>query len=135
MIIQMKKTDKGLTPLYNSGYDNYQKLKIGWEGEVTFVQKRNYKFHKKYMALINMAFENQEKFNNVIHYRKYLTCKAGFYTAYETDKGTFIEADSISFASMDEIEFADLYSKMIDVIIKEIGVTSEEITENIVEFM
>lgn len=87
------------------------------------------------MALINMAFENQEKFNNVTHYRKYLTCKAGFYTAYETDKGTFIEADSISFANMDELEFSDLYSKMIDVIIQEIGVTSEIIEKEIVEFM
>ena len=135
MTIQMLKTEKGLTPLYNSGYDSYQKLKIGWEGEVTFVQKRNYLFHKKYMALINMAFQNQEKFNNVTHYRKYLTCKAGFYTAYETDKGTFIEADSISFASMDELEFSDLYSKMIDVIIQEIGVTSEIIEKEIVEFM
>ena len=135
MVIKMRKTKQGLTPLYNSGYDNYQKLKIGWEGEVTFVQKRNYLFHKKYYALINMAFQNQDSFNNVTHYRKYLTCKAGFYTAYETDKGTFIEADSISFASMDELEFSDLYSKMIDVIIQEIGVTSEKITANLVEFM
>ena len=135
MMIHMRKTDKGLTPLYNSGYDSYQKLKIGWEGEVTFKQVRNYEFHKKFMALINMAFENQEKFNNVTHYRKYLTCKAGFYTAYETDKGTFIEADSISFASMDEIQFAELYSKMLDVIIKELGITGEEVAQNIVDFM
>lgn len=37
----MKKTEQGLTPLYNSGYDSYQKLKLGWEGEVTFKQPRN----------------------------------------------------------------------------------------------
>lgn len=135
MVIQMRKTKQGLTLLYNSGYEEYQKLKVGWEGEITFKQVRNYEFHKKFYALINMAYENQEKFNNVTHYRKYLTCKAGFYTAYETDKGTFIEADSISFASMDELEFSDLYSKMIDVIIQEIGVTSEIIEKEIVEFM
>ena len=131
----MKKTEQGLTPLYNSGYDSYQKLKLGWEGEVTFKQTRNYLFHKKFMALINMAFENQEKFNNVTHYRKCLTIKAGFYTAYEMDGWTHKEADSISFASMDEIEFADLYSKMIDVIIKEMGITGEEVAQNIVDFM
>lgn len=131
----MRKTKQGLTPLYNSGYDDYQKLRIGWEGEVTFTQKRNYKFHKKFMALINMAYQNQEKFNNVTHYRRYLTCKAGFYTAYETDKGTFVEADSISFASMDEIEFSELYSKLLDVVINEIGVTSEQIESEIINFM
>lgn len=135
MKISMRKTDKGLTPLYNSGYDNYQKLKIGWEGEVTFVQKRNYEFHKKFMGLVNMAFQNEEKYKNFDHYRKSLIIKAGFYTAYDMDGWVHKEADSISFASMDELEFSDLYSKMIDVIIQEIGVTSEEITANLVEFM
>ena len=131
----MKKTKQGLTPLYNSGYDSYQKLKIGWEGEVTFKQVRNYEFHKKFMALINMAFENQDKYNNFDHYRKRLTIKAGFYTAYEMDGWTHKEADSISFASMDEIEFEDLYSKMLDVIIKELGITGEEVAQNIIDFM
>ena len=131
----MQKTKQGLTPLYNSGYEAYSKLKIGWEGEVTFKQPRNISFHRKFYALINMAFENQEQFNNLDHYRKYLTCKAGFYTSYETNNGTFVEADSISFTSMDEIEFADLYSKMLDVIIKELGITGEEVAQNIVEFM
>ena len=131
----MLKTKQGLTPLYNSGYESYQKLKIGWRGEVKFKQPLNISFHRKYFALINMAYENQEKFNNVSHYRKYLTCKAGFYTAYETDKGTFIEADSISFASMDELEFNELYSKMLDVIIKEMGITGEDVAQNIVDFM
>lgn len=131
----MRKTKQGLTPLYNSGSDDYQKLKLGWEGEVKFTQPRNYEFHKKLMALVNMAYENQEKFNNVTHYRKYLTCKAGFYTAYETDKGTFVEADSISFASMDELEFSELYSKLLDVVIKEIGVTSEQVENEIINFM
>ena len=131
----MLKTEKGLTPLYNSGYDSYQKLKIGWEGEVTFKQPRNISFHRKFYALINMAFENQDKYNNFDHYRKRLTIKAGFYTAYEMDGWTHKEADSISFASMDEIEFADLYSKMLDVIIKELGITGEEVAQNIVDFM
>ena len=134
MTINMLKTKQGLTPLYNSGYDDYQKLKIGWEGEVTFKQPRNYLFHKKFYALVNMAFENQEKFNNVTHYRKCLTIKAGFYTAYDMDGWTHKEADSISFASMDELAFSDLYSKMVDVIIKEIGVTGKEIEQELVNF-
>ena len=135
MKINMRKTEKGLTPLYNSGYDSYQKLKIGWEGEVTFKQPRNYLFHRKFFALVNMAFENQEKFNNVSHFRKYLTIKAGFYTAYDMDGWVHREADSINFASMDGIEFEDLYSKMLDVIIKEMGITGKEVDQNIVDFM
>lgn len=131
----MLKTEKGLTPLYNSGYENYQKLKLGWEGEVQFTQKRNYKFHKKLFALCNLAYENQDKFINFEHYRGYLICKAGFYTAIKTDKGTFVIPDSISFANMDEIEFSELYSKVLDVVIKEIGITSEQIEKEIINFM
>ncbi len=135
MKIQMLKTEKGLTPLYNSGYDSYQKLKIGWEGEVTFKQPRNYLFHKKFFSLIAMAYDNQERYNNIDHFRKYMIIKAGFYTAYEMDGWTHKEADSMSFASMDEIEFADLYSKMLDVVISELGSAKEDILEQVINYM
>ena len=135
MTINMLKTKQGLTPLYNSGYDSYQKLKIGWEGEVTFKQIRNYDFHKKFYALINMAFQNEEQYKNFDHYRKSLIIKAGFYNAYDMDGWVHKEADSISFASMDGIEFEKLYSKMLDVIIKEMGITGEEVAQNIVDYM
>jgi len=135
MKIQMLKTEKGLTPLYNSGYEKYSKLKIGWEGEVEFKQPRNYEFHKKFFALINLAFENQEKFNNCEAYRRYLTAKAGYVTTYKTDKGIFYDVDSISFANKDEIEFKEIYSNILDVVIKEIGITSEQIEQELINFM
>ena len=36
----MQKTLNGLVPLYNTDYDNYAKLKIGWEGEVEFYENQ-----------------------------------------------------------------------------------------------
>ena len=135
MKISMQKTLRGLVPLYNTDYDNYAKLKIGWEGEVEFKQIRNYEFHKKFMALINLAYENQDKWNNFDAYRKYLTAKAGYYQSFPTDKGTFIIADSISFANKDEIEFQEIYSRVLDVVIKEIGITSEQIEREIINFL
>lgn len=135
MKIYMLKTAQGLKPAYETDYSKYQKLKIGEVYKCEIKQERNYKFHKKFFALILLAFENQEKFINIDHYRKYLTCKAGFYTAIETNTGTFVIADSISFASMDKDEFEKLYSKMLDVVIEEIGVTSEQIEREIINFM
>lgn len=135
MKIIMKKTKVALIPCHNSDYEKYSKLKIGWEGEVEFRQPRNYEFHKKFMGLVNLAFESQEKFDQFDAYRKYLTAKAGYYKAFPTDKGVFIIADSISFANKDEFEFQKIYSNVLDVVIKEIGVTSEEITKNLVNFM
>lgn len=135
MKLYLIKTSSGLKPEYSSDFDKFQKLKIGTVYKCEIKKKRNYEFHKKFFALISMAFENQELFNNIDHYRKYLTCKAGYYSAYETDKGTYIEADSISFGSMDELKFSEVYGKVMDVIIKEIGVTSEDIEQEIVNFL
>lgn len=131
----MQKTAQGLTPAYETDYSKYQKLKIGEVYKCEIKQERNYEFHKKFFALVSLAYNNQEKFENIEHYRKYLTCKAGFYTAIETNTGTFVIADSISFASMDKDEFEKLYSQMLDVVIKEIGITEENISQEIINFM
>lgn len=131
----MRKTKQGLTPLYNSGYDDYQKLKLGWEGEVKFTQPRNYEYHKKFFGLIKLAYKMQEKYNNTDHYRSYMIIKAGFYTAYEMDGWTHKEADSISFAAMDQIQFEKLFSKMLDVVISELGSAKEDILEEVINYM
>ncbi|HEC36626.1 hypothetical protein LCGC14_1312380 [marine sediment metagenome] len=135
MIIYLTKTISGLKPEYGVDYDKFKKLKIGEVYKCDIKKERNYEFHKKFMALANLAFENQEKFINFDHYRKYLTCKAGFYTAVETDNGTFVIPDSISFGNKDEFEFAEIYSKVLDVVIKEIGITSEQVEEQIINFL
>lgn len=135
MKIYFLKTKKGLIPENETDYSKYQKLNIGTVYEFDVKHPRNYEFHKKFFALISLAFENQDKFINEDHYRKYLICKAGFYTAVETDTGTFVIADSISFGSMDNLKFEELYGKMMTVVIKEIGVTSEQIRQEIVNFL
>lgn len=135
MILHLIKTAQGLKPEYESDFDKFKKLKIGTVYKCDIKQERNYLFHKKFFALISLAFENQDKFINIDHYRKYMICKAGFYTAVETDTGTFVIADSISFGSMDNLKFEELYGKMMTVVIKEIGVTSEQIRQEIVNFL
>lgn len=135
MTIYLTKTTSGLKPEYGVDYDRFKKLKIGEVYKCDIKQERNYELLKKFFALCNLAFENQEKFISFDHYRKYLICKAGFYTAVETDNGTFIIPDSISFGSKDELEFREVYSKVLDVVIKEIGITSEQIEKEIINFM
>lgn len=135
MKLYLTKTISGLKPEYGVDYDKFNKLKIGEVYKCDITKERNYEFHKKFMALVGLAFENQEKFINFNHYRKYLVCKAGFYTAVETDNGTFVIPDSISFGSKDEIEFQEIYSKVLDVVIKEIGITNEQIEKEITNFI
>lgn len=133
----VKKHFGKLVPVYNSDADALKdaKLKDGEIFEVEIKKKRNYEFHKKYFALINLCFENQGTFDNLEDLRAFLTCKAGYYKRIETGSGEMILPLSISFSSMDEIEFNQLYHKTIDAICKFIDVEEKDLMNEIVNYI
>lgn len=133
----VRKTLTGLIPVYNSDQERLKdaKLKIGEDYEVEIKKPRNYQFHKKYFALINLCFENQDKFEDINDLRYYLTMKSGYVKRIDTGSGEMILPKSISFASMDKIEFDNLYQKTIDVICKFIGIEKEDLLNEILNFM
>ena len=92
---------------------------------------RNVAFHRKYFALLNIGFDNWEpgeinsKYGvpekNFKRFREDIAIMCGyFHLVTRLDKTCRPEADSISFAKMDQETFADLYSKTIDVLIKHV---------------
>jgi hypothetical protein len=134
MEIYLRNTINGLIPLYPSDFDEKRKLKLGQDYKANITNPRNYEFHKKFFALMNIGHENTSLEMPFKTYRKYVTQKAGYFKTYATHKGVMIEADSISFASMTQDEFEELYSRVIDVIIKDIGSTTEEVEMQLTEF-
>ena len=120
---------------YNSDYEQAKKLKAGVEYQCEIKRPRNYNFHKKYFSLIQMLFENQERYINIDHLRKDLTIEAGFYTTRKDIHGNDIkEADSISFASMKQEDFDELYSKTLDVIVTHFNFDKQDILNNVEQF-
>ena len=102
----------------------------------TITKKRNYQFHKKFFALIKLGHDNTRLEMPYDVYRKYCIAKAGFCTVYHTANGkAWVEADSISFDSKTEEEFANIYTLVLQVISNDIGSTSKEIEENLINFM
>lgn len=75
---------------------------------------RNPRFHRKYFAMINLAFENQDDFGleEAEQFRQYLQMRAGFYITKDTPTGNAYFAKSIAFDSMDGAEFENLYEKV-----------------------
>ena len=122
-------------PLYPSDQDEKRKLKLGQDYEADIKLPRNLGFHKKFMALINVGCENSQLEMPFDSYRKYMTIKAGFFHAYQTPKGVYYEAMSLAFSSMDNDEFENVYNKVLDKIIEDIGATSEEIEAQLINFM
>ena len=135
MKIFLRNTLHGLIPLYPSDYNEKRKLKLGQDYECDVRNPRNVGFHRKFFALLNVGHENTQLNMPFDTYRKYMIIKAGYFDAYETPKGLFYDARSISFASMEEDEFEELYSRVLDKIIGDIGLTSQEIENQLINFM
>ena len=135
MKLYVKNTLSGLQPLYDSDYSEKKKLKIGQEYLVEIRHPRNILFHKKFFALLNVCYENYETQMPFESFRRWITIKAGYFNAYETDKGVFYDAQSIAFGSMNQIEFEEVYSRVLDVVIKLLHVTEEDINSEIMSFL
>jgi hypothetical protein len=135
MKLYVKNTLSGLVPLYPADLDEKKRLKLGAEYEVEIKHPRNIGFHRKFFALVNIGWENTSIDMPFETYRRYVIMKAGYYKTYQTPKGTYYEAESVSFASMDQMQFEEVYSRVLDVIIADLGVTKDEIEETLINFI
>jgi hypothetical protein len=149
--ITLIKTASGaLVPADPQAAEYVQKLKLGASISADFKKQRNPAFHRKYMALLNLAYDAWEppalEFNgkpvlkNFTRFRKDMAIFAGFYDVVANIRGEVrAEAKSISFASMDDYEFSDLYEKTVDVVLNQIltNYTREDldrVVEQILQF-
>lgn len=145
MELNLLNTAQGLKPLYDADYDEKKKLRVGVVYRATIRQPRNIDFHRKYFALINCAWEYQpeavQEFfkNNVELFRKTVQMSAGFCERiYSIERQEWVDIPtSISFSSMDETTFQELYSKVFDVILQVFlkHITPEEFNNNLINFM
>ena len=131
----IKNLNGSFLPAYDSDLEIAKKIKVNSFYEFDFKKPRNYLFHKKFFALINLAYHNQDTYNNIDDMREDLIIDAGFYRTTETKRGdTVKKALSVSFSSMDDIEFNDLYSRVADVIVKWLGIEKQDIVDNINQY-
>ena len=135
MKLLMRNTISGLVPLYPSDMDEKRKLKLGQDYVCEVTNPRNVGFHKKFFAMLNVGYENTKLDMPFDTYRKYLLMKAGYFVAYTTPKGVFYDARSISFAKMPQDEFEEVYSRVLDKVIEDIGLTNEEVEQALTNFM
>ena len=114
-----------LMPAHQSDLDEIKKLPVHQPMRVKVTRIRNVGHHRKWWALVNYAYdlwETPDDFlgeKNLDRFRKDLIILCGLYEKVWRLDGTLrIEPRSISFASMDQDQFDELYSKTIDVVIK-----------------
>lgn len=134
-LLMVKNLNNTLSCAYDSDYDNLKKIKSNSFIEVEIKSKRNILFHRKFFALLNLVFQNQEQYTNIDHLRKDLTVSSGYYDLRYNIQGEEIkEPKSISFASMDELEFSEYYNRVIDVVVKWLGIDKQDLIDNINQY-
>lgn len=134
-IYVVKQLNQTLKSFGDSDLEYIKKLKVGEAVEVEVKRPRNIKFHKKYWALLNIVYSNQEMYNNIDHLRHDLTIAAGFYDLRTTMHGEVLKwPKSISFSSMDQSEFEELYSRTLDVIVQNFNFDREDIAQEIEQY-
>ncbi len=136
MEIHVKRNRFDLTPCDQESLAHIKKMRKDKTYKINITEARNYEFLKKFMALVKVGCENSKTITAPFDvYRKYIIIKAGYYKLYTTPKGSFIEADSISFGSMSEDKFQEVYKAVLDQIILDIDSTKEEIESIIINFL
>lgn len=136
MKILVVKTLNGLKPAYDGDKEVFNKMPLNETFEIEYVKKRNYQFHKKVMALFDLAFRNQNEFKLFNRMRKTLIEVAGYYDEYRCPitKEIKREVYSMSYANMDELELQKLYEDLKIVIIDWLGVTNEDLENEIQQY-
>ena len=131
----VKGLDNKFTCAYDSDYEKLKKIKPLQMVKCTITQPRNLGFHKKFFALIKMVYQNQEHYNNSDDLRHDLIVSAGFYETRVNFFGEEIQrAKSISFSSMKQDEFDELYNRVLDEIVKHFNFGKQDIIDNIEQF-
>jgi len=144
MKIHLVNTTSGFLPASEEDIDKKMKLKNGEVYSADIKQPRNYKFHKKFFAMIGVVWENMPeekelKFGTIDNFRYELTMKVGFREQWISSKGVLMfRAKSISFASMKQEEFDDLFNRCLDEIIlnySSLGAEKSALENEIMSFL
>lgn len=111
-------------------------LSVGELVKARVTKPRHGAFHRKVMSLLQLAYENQDQFDNFDDFRKSVTIEAGYYRDRKMFDGTImLEAKSLSYAAMCELEFQKFFNDAFNVIVKFLGTDDATLNQEIQGYM
>jgi hypothetical protein len=119
-----------LTPVDSEGEEAVRKMKMGAIVQVEVKQPRNINHHRLYFALVDVVFDNQERYETRDQLHNALKLATGIYDLLELPNGAQYKIPrSIAFHKMNQAEFSAFYDRVCDVIAKHFlpGVTSDDL--------
>ena len=141
MKLAMINQDRVLKPYYQSDENAFKELKKNQVYFVEIKKPRSIEHHKKIFALANCVIANLPETSIWHNKDAYTLIKAVELELGYVDQKIKLngevshEPKSISFESLDQIEFQKLYDKAIVILAKMIDVTTEELESNSIEYI
>jgi hypothetical protein len=99
---------------------------------------RNVKHHRKFMAVLQAVYPHQDMWPTFNSFRKAFTAALGHGEVVTAKDGRkFIDADSISFATMDQTEFDEFYARAIEFVLTKVlpGVDSRDLEREVADIL
>ena len=118
----------------DSDYEVIKRLKEGETYKFTVKKDRNYEFHKKVFALLRIGFQNQSDYICEQTYRKIMIIRTGRFSGAEFQGVQIPIADSMNYGKMDQTKIENLYNDLLNILIKDMRISSENIESEIVNF-
>jgi len=137
MEIYVVKTINGLLkPAFDEDKEKFSQFPKDGYFEIKYTKKRNVRFHRKFFALLKIAYENQSDYRLMEDLRRDLIITSGHYdeNINAITGEVYKIAKSISFHNMDETEFSLIYEDVKNVIVRWLGISNENLDNEIQQF-
>jgi len=126
--LYLKKTSRGFEPADEPSMELWRKYKVGETYRADVVKPRSYQHHKLCFALLNLTYANQERWTDFESFRKAIAIAAGHTEELVTVHGEIIRLPkSLSYDALDEVEFTQVFSAMMNVCAEILGLTAPEL--------
>jgi hypothetical protein len=113
MKIKMVKTLEGLQATDAEGQLALSKIGEGEVVQVEVTQPRNSQFHRRFFALLNLVFDNQERYQSHGELLDALKFGIGHCDTFMQSGVQYAFPKSISYAEMTSEEFQDFYNRAV----------------------
>ena len=115
MKISLVKDYVSLKPADSQAEEALGQFKRGEIILVEIVKSRNPAHHRKYFALLKVTFDNQDVYKSFDELKAVCLCEIGYCQTFVDKDGTVIKSPkSISFETLDQLEFSDIYERSLD---------------------
>ena len=134
--LYLRKTLTGFDCADEASREAWTKFKRGEVYRADVVKPRSYRSHKLCMALLTLTYANQDRYTDFNMFRKAVALEAGHVNQIIRLSGEIVlEAGSLSYDALDEVQFQDVFRKMMAVCCSILGnVGADELEAEVSRF-